>query len=127
MDYNNKIYKYVVTIKKCYKLDKNKFKKCVKQNSPKEIIFTKQINKKAKIDLSTNKDKSIVCWFDNDIMYITTNDNKKIICEDITSLFSYFKSVEKIDISNLNTKNATSADCMFLCCENLLEIKGLNR
>lgn len=91
--------------------------------------ITKLENIVDKVDVSKNKDKSV-------ISYIILNENKEyelyimgngmIQISDATRLFEDFSSVKEIKLQGLDTTNTISMQSMFYNCNNLIDLNLAN-
>ncbi len=75
------------------------------------------------IDVSAEWDNSVVVWIEGDSAYVAARDGGKIYTgEDCSYLFSLCYDLETIDLSGLDTSNATNMERMFSECYALKEI-----
>ena len=84
----------------------------------KEIqINTKRPNMDSMNELNVisanNSPQKIYAWFENGIIYIYSNANKISLNENSSYLFYNFNTLEKIDLSKINTSKAKNMNYMF--------------
>lgn len=111
-------------------LDKNEFvdalqKMSVSKDGIYKIVFesgTVQSNTESVYDISTEKDKSIICWFADGILYIQ-GIGTIVFPEDCKQLFEDFSALRTIDFGEkIDTSHVTDMWCMFKGCKNLESI-----
>ena len=86
------------------------------------------------VDISSNKDGSVMMWYedkDENGMYEVYIGGENGIIEANTNgsgLFSYLTNIESLDLSGLDTSNATNMNGMFYACTSLtsLDLSGLD-
>ena len=97
------------------------------------IIFTDETkpNNEDVIDVDDNGDGGVVAWLEDGgkVMKVSTQKKgQKIEISNCMYLFSGKKNLESIDLTMLDTKDATEMDGMFEGCENLktIDLSPLN-
>ena len=97
------------------------------------IIFTDETkpNNEDVIDVDDNGDGGVVAWLEDSgkVMKVSTQKKgQKIEISNCMYLFSGKKNLESIDLTMLDTKDATEMDGMFEGCENLktIDLSPLN-
>ena len=108
-----------------------KIKSLQNYKNAKNLIFETNMpndiaSKVDKIDVSKNQDNSIIAYFENDTIYIVS-DNYIVAESTLSKMFDDFNYLSKIDLNNLQTNNIYDMSRMFVCCYKLQEIKGLNK
>ncbi len=79
-------------------------------------------------DISSNQDGSVMLWYEdknkNNLyeVYIGGKNGKVKLNNDGSYLFAYLENIESLDLSGLDTSNATTMFDMFLGCSNLTNL-----
>ena len=73
-----------------------------------------------------NSNVSIYSWIDNDILYVYSIAKKIYFNSDSSELFSYFRNLESIDLSRIDSSNVVNAGSMFLGLSNLTSLDLTN-
>ena len=105
--------------------------KILNDNKKEELIFTKIVNKTGinTIDFIIEgklTDMSYIFSFCKSLIKIEFISIDTSRVKDMNSMFSYCESLEYLDLSNFDTSNVENMECMFYYCSKLKEIKGIN-
>ncbi|MBR3133179.1 MAG: BspA family leucine-rich repeat surface protein, partial [Clostridia bacterium] len=101
-------------------------------SSVRKVVFTDQSSPSGVTltDVSANQNGSVMAWTSGTTMYISTRTSgRKVIANAVSdAMFASKSNLTEIDLSNLDTSNATSMNSMFGGCSGLtsLDLSGFN-
>ena len=88
---------------------------------PKGYDYEK-LSKLPKVDISSNRDGTILAFFNNEDKIYIYGEDAIIFNEDSSYMFSYFKKINNFRLKGIDTSNVTNMNHMFYVIESMVEV-----